>query len=248
MSPTREELSAYIDGELAPSDMAKLAVHIEGSPELKRYIRDQERLRENLHAAFASLMAEPIPERLLRAAAKAPISFRLRVKEWASGPTAARSGTVLRFAVPATALVLGLFVGLGVERRATSSPDFVAVSATGTVVAQAELAQALDQQLASEAASNGPRIGVSFRSKSGADCRTFELAGSASSAAGVACHRGGQWQVGTLVTGAKGNSGTTYALASSEMPQAVRSAVAAEIAGEPYDAAAERRARDRGWH
>jgi hypothetical protein len=241
---TREELSAYIDGELAASEMATAAVQIENSPELKRYVRDQERLRESLHAAFAPLMGEPVPERLLRAVAKTPISFRLQLREWVSRPAAARSGTVLRFAVPATALVLGLFIGIGVERRSSPSPDFVAVAASGTVVAQADLARALDQQLASEPASTGPRIGVSFRSKSGVDCRTFELGGTA---AGVACRHGGEWQVGTLVSGTKAGSGTTYALAGSEMPEAVRSAVAAEIAGEPYDAAAERRARNRGW-
>jgi anti-sigma factor RsiW len=247
MSPTREELSAYMDGELAPSEMAKVAVHIESSPDLKRYVRDQERLRESLHAAFASLMDEPVPERLLRAAAKTPISFRLRLKEWLSKPGAAHSGTVLRFAVPATALALGLFLGIGVERRSVQSSDFVAAPATGTVVAQADLARALNEQLASEPASKGPRIGVSFRSKAGENCRTFELVGPATSADGVACRHAGEWQVGTLVSGAKSGSATTYALAGSEMPDAVRNAVAAEISGEPFDSVAERRARDRGW-
>jgi anti-sigma factor RsiW len=246
MSPTREELSAYMDGELVPSEMAKVAVHIESSPDLKQYVRDQERLRESLHAAFASLMDEPIPERLLRAAAKTPISFRLRLKEWLSKPGAAHSGTVLRFAVPATALALGLFLGIGVEQRPQSS-EFVAAPATGTIVAQADLARALDEQLASEPASKGPRIGVSFRSKTGEDCRTFELTGPAASANGIACRHAGEWQVGTLVSGAKSGSATTYALAGSEMPDAVRNAVAAEISGEPFDSVAERRARDRDW-
>jgi hypothetical protein len=247
MSPTREELCSFIDGELAPFEMAKVAEMIERSPELQRYVEDQEHLRQRLHTAFSTLMEAPIPERLLESARNAPVSFRARINEWLNRRAGTSAGSVVRFAVPTTAMVLGLFIGIGVERQSAGSSDLVATPAAGQVMAQAQLARALDTQLASEPASGGaPSIGVSFRSKSGQDCRTFEVAGATASTDGVACRHNGTWMVGALVTTAHAPN-SAYQLAGSEMPGAIRDTVAETIAGEPFDAAAERRARDSGW-
>jgi hypothetical protein len=246
MSPTKEELYSFIDGELAVSEMAKVAAMVDRSPELQRDVEEQEQLRQRLHSAFAALMEAPIPERLLDSARNAPLSFRARMSEWLSRHSATSAGSVLRLAVPATALVLGLFIGIGVERQSTSGTDLIATPTAGQVVAQAQLARALDSQLASEQTSGGPRVEVSFRSKNGQDCRTFEVAGATSSADGVACRNNGRWLVGALVTTAH-TSNSAYQLAGSEMPEAIRNTVADMIAGEPFDAVAERQARDRGW-
>jgi hypothetical protein len=173
--------------------------------------------------------------------------MRAQMREWFSRHGTWRSGSVLRFAMPATALVLGLFVGIGVEKRSATSPDFVASPTTGEVVAQADLARALDHQLASEPATSGPRIGVSFRSKNGDVCRTFEVSGAATNTDGLACHHAGEWQIGSLVSGAKTTAATTYQLAGSETPAAIRDALSAQISGSPFDAEAERQARDNGW-
>src|SRR3546814_3709534 len=83
----------------------------------------------------------------------------------------------------AASLVLGLAVG---QNMGGSGP--VAISG-GTIVAQGELAKALDRQLASAQAMGLPtRIGLSFRSKEGSICRTF--AGQAMS--GIACEEDGR--------------------------------------------------------
>jgi hypothetical protein len=246
MSPTREELCAYIDGELEPVQMARVGALVESSPELKQYVRNQERLLENLHAAFAPMMNEAVPERLVRAVSETPLSIRATLKEWLAKRAAPRSGALLRFAVPTAALVVGLFIGVGVERP-FGTPDFVTSSGTGQIVAQAGLARALGEELASAPAATGPRIGMTFRSKGGDICRTFEVSGAASTTDGIACHRGGEWQIGALVNGAKQTRSTGYELAGASTPAAIRAAVSADMSGLPFDATAERQARDSGW-
>lgn len=244
MSPTREELCAYIDGELEPAQMASIAALVESSAELKQYVYNQERLLENLHAAFATMMNEPVPDQLIRVATDTPVSLRAMVRDWRMRRTALRSSSVLRFAVPAAALVVGLFVGVGIERPASS---YIGPSPTsGRIVAQAALASALNDQLASQPAASGTRIGMTFRSKSGDICRTFEINGDATTTDGLACHRGGEWQIGTLVNGTR-QTATTYELAGSSTPAAIRDAVASEMNGLPFDATAERKAHDSGW-
>src|SRR5437868_13026028 len=66
--PPRSTLFPYTtlfrsDGELEPTEMARIAAQVESSAELKQYVVDQEHLLENLHATFATLMSEPVPER-----------------------------------------------------------------------------------------------------------------------------------------------------------------------------------------
>jgi hypothetical protein len=137
------------------------------------------------------------------------------------------------------ALALGLVIGV-VLRPAKD----LAINASGQLVAQGALGEALDRKLASTGYDgNGPRIGISFRDKAGEACRTF----SNSTASGVACRRNDAWVVGTLVETAPENPGASYRMAGSQMPDAVRGAVAAIMDGAPFDAAAERAARDRGW-
>src|SRR5690348_2858682 len=160
MNPTREELCAYIDGELGPSEMARIANAVESSPELKQYVLNQERLLENLHSAFAPLMNEAVPERQFLAAMNAPVSMRSRVREWLGRRVSHRSGSVLRFAVPTAALVVGLFVGIGLERP--DSADFIASPGSGQIIARADLARALNHELASQPSAATTRIGMTF--------------------------------------------------------------------------------------
>src|SRR5215471_3885153 len=97
MYPTKETLSAFIDGELDPTERAQLAGLVESDAKLRAYVAEQEQLRANLQAAFAGIIAEPIPDRLWATAANAPISFRLRLRRWlgAAGDTRSTGRFVL---------------------------------------------------------------------------------------------------------------------------------------------------------
>ena len=230
--PSHEMLNAFLDGELAPKEMERIAALLAARPDLDHWVLRQERLRTEMREAFAEALGEAPPERLLQAVAKSPISWRWRLKQ-------AWQGAGLRTFAPAgAALVLGLLIGIAVE-----PPGDIAMKG-GTMMARGALANALDQRLASEAGNAGhARIGITFKNRDGRTCRTF----SADGQSGLACHGDAGWAVALLTAGPRAESTGAYRMAGSEMPDAVRAAVSATIAGEPFDAAAEKAARDGGW-
>jgi hypothetical protein len=239
---SRETLDAYIDGELAPEEMTRVAALLAERADLKSYGDAQLALRIRLSDSFAPLMAEPMPERMqqtLRRAKQKP-SWRARLDEYLSW----------RIAVPvAASLAFGLVIGIAVERSAQTELPFVRSSRSGQVLAQGELAGALSEQLASsDQTGRRARIGISFRSRSGLDCRTFEWLGTTTGANGVACHSGSDWAVVALATTARtANDQTSYQMAGATMPDAIRNVVNDMIAGAPFDSAVERAARDAHW-
>ena len=108
------------------------------------------------------------------------------------------------------------------------------------MVAQGELANALDTQLASAQEGAPVRIGLSFQRKGGGWCRSFE----GQAIAGVACREGEGWQVQQLVPGA--GQGTDYRQASSGDAR-IMATVDALIEGPPADAAREKAEAEKGW-
>jgi len=244
---SRETLDAYVDGELTPEEMTRVAALLAERGDLKSYVDAQIALRDRLQDSFAPLMAEPIPDRLqqtLQAGAK-PSSHVM-------GTWRARIGEYLswRVAVSAAAsLTFGLIIAIAIERSAPIETPFVRAAHNGQVLAQGELAGALSEQLAvSGQRGQRARIGISFRNKQGLDCRTFEWLGAATEANGVACHTGGDWAVAALATRVRTtNDQTEYQTAGAAMPDAIRNTVNDMISGAPFDAAAERAARAAHW-
>lgn len=249
--PSKETLTAYVDGELPPEEMTRIAALLTQHAGLQAYVTRQQALRSRLDAAFLPVLAQAVPERLQRAAQQTPPSLAVQivseVAQWRSSLYPLFSW---RTAIPATAaLALGLTVGVALERSAPSQRQFLQGASSGQVLAQGALAYALDQQLASDDnRASAARIGVSFRDKSGKACRTFILDGDAASLSGVACHTDGGWIVAALVSAAQRPAAQTpYQMAGAEMPAVIRSTVNALISGAPFDAAGERKARDNHW-
>ena len=108
------------------------------------------------------------------------------------------------------------------------------------MVAQGELASALETQLASAQDGGSIRIGLSFRRKGGGWCRSFQ--GQAIS--GVACRQEQGWQVQQLVPGS--GPETAYRQASSGDAR-LMATVDALMDGSPLDAAQEKAAKARRW-
>lgn len=225
-----ETLNAFVDGELPPQEMTRIAALLETEPEMKAYVLKQEKLRAALR--FEEVMRAPPPARLLEAVEKAPVSWRWRLQGILG------RHFVLRSVVPAgAALCAGLIIGI------TTGPGSDLTLSHGRMLARGDLAQALDTKLASSGyGGEGPRIGISFRDRAGKDCRTF----ASGSQAGLACRQEGDWVVTTLVAQTP-EAGGAYRMAGSEMPDAVRQAVEASIQGAPFDAIAEAQARANGW-
>ncbi|MDE2161704.1 MAG: hypothetical protein KGL29_02340 [Alphaproteobacteria bacterium] len=247
MEPTKDQLAAFIDGELSMEDMQKMKESLAQRPDLATYVEQQMLLQARLSDTFAPLMDEAVPQYLRDAVMSAPISMRYRIaaRLRAMADNVVSVQFALRSLVPAAAaLACGLLIGMSYERGTQSGLQTLP---TGQIIAQGVLASALTNQLASAGVpASGPRIGVSFQNRTGQDCRTFSLPGSRASTSGVACRQGADWIVAALAK-APGETRGAYQQAGTEMPPLIRNAVNAMIAGEAFDAVRERAARDRGW-
>ena len=245
MKITEEMLIAFADGELDPKQRETVMRAVAADPELGRKLAAHQRLRTTLSGHFEPLAEEPVPDRFKTLLAQKPASGDDNVVSLAA-VREGRKDKVERdgrrwspgwskFAAIAATLVLGLAIGQSLN---DGSP--VGVSGGG-IVARGELAEALDTRLASaQDAGAETRIGLTFRSKDGDICRTFD----GTAMAGLACREGGRWRLEQLLPGT--SAGSDYRQASAGDPRLAAS-VQDMIAGAPFDAQAEKAARDEGW-
>lgn len=268
-------LIAYADGELnAPeqaAERARVEAAIEANPQLASRVEQHKALRQRLSAAFDPVLDEPIPDRLraaIRGAGAAdsnasgsstaqPASGvtdlnRARAERSAAAEVAAEHAKARgnwrwpQWGAIAASLVIGAVIGHQVL-QSPAAGGFIG-SRDGKLVAQAGLAEALSNQLASTQPATAPiQIGTSFKTKAGDYCRTFTVH-EGETVGGIACRSGDRWNVNTLARleaspGAVGG----YRPAGSEMSAAVRAAVEEQIAGDPLDASGESQAKNSGW-
>lgn len=226
-----ETLMAYADGELDPVSAKRVERAIAADPALAAEVGRHRALAASLKAAFQPVAAAPVP-----AAVEAMLRDSARIVPLAPRP--ARRERPLWLGAVAASLVAGLLAGPLVLPRDTGG---VAMR-DGALVANGQVARALDAQLASaQAPEAAVRVGVSFRDGAQRYCRTFETGATG----GIACASGGAWRIERLYGGI-GRQESAYRQAGS--PAAAMMADAqAMMAGDPLDAAAERAARDAGW-
>jgi len=245
-----ETLMAYADGELDAARRAEIATALEKDPALTRRVEKHRALRAEVASAFAGVVDQPVPERLVAAAngetmaaGKERTPRHDKVLQFPSrGARAPGPGWGVReWGAMAASVVLGVLISWRVF--APSEQGLLAVNG-GALVAHGDLATALDRQLASDQRRDEPvQIGVTFKSRDGNYCRSFALP--ATRTAGLACRVGGDWQVAaTAVTEIPAGQ---VQQAASAMPAAVLAAIDARIAGEALDAAGEENARLGGW-
>lgn len=230
---TDEELfHAWLDGELEAEEAARVATRVAADPALKAAAERHRALATKLRHAFDPVMGDAGPP---------PRFGSAEVVDLASKRSAQQARRVA-FGVPqwaamAATLAIGIVAGQFVGDRSTAPVE----SRDGTLVAAASLDRALDVQLAS-AGSGGPvRIGLTFRDRQGNICRSFSQA----SASGLACRKGEDWRVEGLF-GASASQQGDYRMASGEDPR-LAALIDERIAGEPFDAVAEKTSLGRGW-
>lgn len=243
-----ETLMAYADGELTPLEAKRIEAAMAEDPALASRVARFRSVRRALRSAYDSVAAEPIPDRLR--ALLGEVALHEPIEELKTTPapvvdlSAAREQRQTpRFGPPAWAamaasLVIGLLVG-----RAFFAQEGPFVGSAGNLYAGADLAQALNTQLASQPqnAASATRIGVTFHARDGGICRTFVQNNAVS---GLACREGQRWAVRVAV--ADHQNGGAYRQASSAAP-AVLAMVDQLIDGEAFDAEQERAARDHSW-
>lgn len=249
MTIPRETVTAYVDGELSSEDARRIEAQMANDPELAAAVERERALRRTLRNAFAPVMDAPVPAQLyerIAADARRPSAWM----RWRGRLNDARARLASPWSwVPAgSALAAGLVAGLLSGTPAGNSDVPIAVRAGGALVATGTLDEALTGALAAETANaaSGPRIGVTFRTKDGQICRTFEMQGGEHALAGFACREGAGWNVAVLAAATPQPAGE-YRPAGAALPPAIRGEVERLMAGEPFDAEAERAARAAGW-
>jgi len=224
-------LMAFVDGELDEVSRARVERAVAEDSALQARLEQQQRLRDRLATHYGPTLEEAVPERFRAMLETNVVPFP------AAAPRPARPLWQALTALAAT-LLLGLMVGRTL--LAPAAGPFAVEN--GTMVASGALAEALETRLASaQPRDAATRIGVTFARNDGRPCRTFD----SQAAAGIACRTGDRWQVMMTAAGA-GPQGGDYRQAGSEN-LLVQQAAQEMMAGEAYDDAAERRARDSGW-
>jgi anti-sigma factor RsiW len=228
MTYSDDTLMAYADGELDPAERAAIEQAMRADPAIAAAVARHRALRADVAAAFAGILDEPVPARLQPPAPVVSLAVeRDKRRRWSWPEWGALAAT----------LVVGVLAG-----RMIPGGGGPAIAGNGNqVVAQGELAAALDRQVGGKA-EGAVKVGVSFAARDGAYCRGFVMG----AAAGLACREGGQWKIPVLAEAEKEAAGG-YRQAGSALPPAVLDAIDARIADKPLDAAGEEAARARGW-
>lgn len=227
-------VAAFVDGELDDLTARRIAREAESDPALAAEIARHRALKARLVAHYAPVAAEAVPDRL-----RALLTGTGEAAVVDTSLAARRAQKGLRFAPAhmaaiAASLLLGLTIGLR-----PWAPAADVTERGGVLVASGELAAALDTQLAAtQGADAAIRIGLSFRDREGRVCRSFEGA----ALSGIGCRDAGGWTLERTLGGR-----TTDAPYRQASAGALAADAAAMIVGEPFDAAAERSARARGW-
>lgn len=231
-----EMLMAYADGELDPISAKRVERAIASDPLLADQVKQHRQLREILERGFGPIAEAPLPESLRNMVPLAPVidfatarAARLRPslsRRWGAWGTA---GAV------AASLVLGLLIGQRIDQGPFANRG-------GVLVASGGLARTLDTQLASVQPDNAPlRILVSFRDQSGSVCRSF--LGAAIS--GIACRDDEGWVLRETRGGVR--AGKTEFRQAGSAEAALLADAQAMMAGDPFDAQAEAKAKANGW-
>ena len=245
MKFSEETLMAYADNELDVQTRTAVEEAMATDPEIARRVAQHKALRGKVRLAFDNVVDEPTPQRLIDAARGVPSVRRegnvIPLRRKAPPPRAWP-----QWASIAASLVVGVIIGQAMLRGSGSN---LVTSRDGQLLANSVLSHALSEQLSSTQTDQSPvRMGVSFKSKTGAYCRTFTTHES-TTLAGLACRDHDDWRVQVLAqTTATPDTGTAYRQASSAIPKSVLQAVDDTIAGEPLDAATETAAREKNWN
>lgn len=226
MTMDDELFFAWLDGELDPLTAAKVAAEVAADPELAHKAAAHRAMQARLRGAFDTVAPPPMADKVVDLASARSERAARRVLP-----------SMAQYAAMAATLVLGLatgsMIGGGSSAPDPRQPDYL--------VASAELEQALDMRLASAPAASGPRIGLTFRDQAGSICRTF----TDGAAEGLACREDIGWRIRGVVQGADEPTGEFRMAAGSD--PALAMLIDTTIAGEPFDADAEREALKAGW-
>jgi hypothetical protein len=227
---------AWLDGELDGEEAAAMEAKVAADPRLAKLAEQHRALGFQLRGAFSTVAEAPVPERLSMAV-RAPPTKVTDLAQARREREGYRPKPLPKWAAMAATLVMGLFIGLMVREPVRNPVELKG----GGIYAAASLDEALETQLAAAPGDGDLRVGLTFRDQSGSICRSFTGSG----ASGLACRDGERWRVRGLFAPPEGQSGE-YRMAAGVDPN-LAALIDSTMAGEPFDAAQERAARQQGW-
>ena len=243
MNIADEDLMAYADGELDAEQRGAIEAALAVDAALRTRVAALHAQREQVAAAYAAALDEPVPDRLralLESQPKRPAVVRFAAAPAPSPQRASDSGLSWKhWGGMAASVLLGALLGLQFAPRGDGDASFG--ERGGRMVAGGALAQALNAQLAADAPAT-VAVQLSFVDKSGRYCRTF----SSNRVAGLACRDAEHWAV-QVASATSSNGAPAMRQAASSLPRAVLDAVDERIAGSALNADQERAARARDW-
>jgi len=226
MMMTDEQYFAWLDGELDPATAAEVAAAVAADPELQRKAAAHHAMQARLRGAFEVVATAPTTDNVVDLESARSVRAARRVLP-----------SMGQWAAIAATLVVGLVTGTMIP----SGSDTTVRTNSGRLIASGGLDRALDTRLASAPLEAGARIGLTFRDKDGAICRSF----SDGAAQGLACRDNEAWAIRGLVQGADSGRGD-FRMAAGADP-GLAALIDSQIDGEPFGAEAERKALDGGW-
>ena len=245
MKATDEMLMAFADGELDEATAEALRRTVDADPALARRLADFKRTRALAKTAFAGVLDEEVPERLLaavRPSAARRAVFRLPRLAWGWLPV----GTAV------AASIAGLALGTALTLRPAGEASLLP--------SQQRIAELLETAPSGEmrrlpGGSSGAGPSATFRATGSylaavGVCRSFEMALGADAVAGwrgVACRRDGDWAIELVVADSAVRGGEDYAPAADTAAQTVDAFLDAAGAGGTLDETEERRLAASGW-
>ena len=242
-----EALSALLDGALSREDATALRRRLSAEPALARRLEELRQVDEVVRGAYASVVEEPTPRRIVDVVrGEAPV-VPLHARAWPGAR---------RFAVPFAA-VAGLAAGfliafLAMRGAAPLGPPGL-LADRGTVLERSPLHDVLETLPSGETRDLGnawsatPRL--TFRSTEGLACRRVDLAGAGRSVDAVVCRRGGVWRA-ELIGYAPAQNATgdgLYHPATGGTPSRVEDAINSMMQGRALGRDDERDWIRRGW-
>lgn len=236
-----EKFFAWLDGELNGADAAEMEARVAADPELARLAEQHRALGARLKGAFDPVVEAPVPQMLIDAVGRPQAQvIDFQAAKEAREPRGAWRPAV-QWAAMAATLVAGFFLGTLAPHKSNDQGGAPVTVQDGALYANASLDKALGNELASAPTNSPVRIGLTYRDQTGAICRTFTQAKDS----GLACRNGGRWQVRGLFPAPEGQ-GDAFRMAAGMDPN-LATLVDSTIAGDPFDSAHEKAARQQGW-
>lgn len=228
--PDDQMLMAYADGQLDPAQAAEIGAVLARDPAARDKVRRFRETAELARAAFAPVVDEPLPERLVAAARRTPpanvVPFRSRTGRAAPLWTLPLAASVAL----AVGLSGGWWLGAGSEPGAGLVAAALERAASGETVRRGDLAVT---------------VASTFPAADGGWCRTFLRGQGEAAASGFACRVGeGDWDIRALLPDEDVGA---YAPASADEPPPLDSVIDAVRGGPGLSVTEEAALIARGW-